>query len=387
MDLSVKDIAKKTALLRVSENGDTQTLARLMECGMRQELLGPMLAIAGHYGRVGFIKYVVSNYNVDPQSKDEAGKSAYLRAGEQGQVDVLKYMFTKNLHFDETDVRRRNILHSVADGAEKEVMEFVVGQLKKKGANIVAMISAKDRYIGGELCMLIRGKDKGRDSWHYVEVIRGLFDVFMKRTRGGTIDVAKYGTLLNSGWGADPDEGAQKEIEKRFESRRSATVNEDLDVTPLHIAAFKDKFDIAKILLENGSEVNVRDKFGLTPLHIAAMRGNLDLIKLLLKFGAKTDWLDSLVKTAADVAEDNEHRDVANYLKSLSYLPVSENFCRTVLPNIQQLLSTDHIQALHESGSDVRAHMVNTLRDLTVSINEALLALGSGPVHEESSNT
>jgi len=54
--------------------------------------------------------------------------------------------------------------------------------------------------------MLIRGKDKGRESWHYVEVSRGLMDIFMRKTRGGTIDVAKYGTLLFSGWGPDPDD-------------------------------------------------------------------------------------------------------------------------------------------------------------------------------------
>ena len=113
--------------------------------------------------------------------------------------------------------------------------------------------------------MLIRGKDKGRDSWHYVEVSRGLMDIFMKKTRGGTIDVAKFGTLLHSGWGADPDEESAKDIEKRFEARRNALTADDLDMTPLHIAAFKDKLDVAELLLKNGADPNVRDKFGDDP--------------------------------------------------------------------------------------------------------------------------
>ena len=76
--------------------------------------------------------------------------------------------------------------------------------------------------------MLIRGKDKGRDSWHYVEVSRGLMDIFMKKTRGGTIDVAKYGTLLFSGWGPDPDDDTaqvfldQELISYRYSSCRSS---------------------------------------------------------------------------------------------------------------------------------------------------------------------
>jgi len=324
IDLTAKDCAKKTALLRVSENGDKKTLAKLMETGMRKELLGPMLAIAGHYGRIGFIKYVVEKYEINPQSKDEAGKSAFLRAGEQGQLDVLKYMFTKSLNFEEIDVRRRNILHLAADGADEAVVEYLLSELKKKGINVATLINSKDRYIGGELCMLIRGKDKGRDSWHYVEVVRALFDIFMKRTRGGTIDVAKFGTLLNSGWGADPDDGAAREIEKRFETRRNAKNVEDLDMTPLHIAAFKDKLDVAKLLVENATDLNIHDKFGLTPLHIAAMRGNMDLVKLLISKGANPEMLDSLVKKPADVAEDNEHREVSNYLKGLYFMPLSE---------------------------------------------------------------
>ena len=97
-DLTLKDMAKKSALLRISENGDEKSLDKLMECGMNKELLGPLLAIAGHYGRLSFIKKVVEKYGVDPQSKDEAGKSALLRASDQGQMEVLKYLFTKKIN-------------------------------------------------------------------------------------------------------------------------------------------------------------------------------------------------------------------------------------------------------------------------------------------------
>ena len=324
-DLTLKDMAKKSALLRISENGDEKSLDKLMECGMNKELLGPLLAIAGHYGRLSFIKKVVEKYGVDPQSKDEAGKSALLRASDQGQMEVLKYLFTKKINIGEADVRKRNVLHVAADGADKEVVEILLNEFKKRAnGELKQYINARDRYIGGELCMLIRGKDKGRDSWHYVEVSRGLMDIFMKKTRGGTIDVAKFGTLLHSGWGADPDEESAKDIEKRFEARRNALTADDLDMTPLHIAAFKDKLDVAELLLANGADPNVRDKFGMTPLHIAAMRGNVKMGKLLIENGAMTDILDNLVKTPAEVANDNEHKEMANFLKGSTFLPTAQ---------------------------------------------------------------
>ena len=112
-----------------------------------------------------------------------------------------------------------------------------------------------------------------------------------------------------------------QDIEKRFEARRNNKL-EDPDATPLHIAAFKDKPEVAEVLLNNGADPNARDKFGMSALHVAAMRGNMVLVRRLVELGASPEGLDCLVKTPADVAEDNEHRDVSNYLRSVKYLPV-----------------------------------------------------------------
>jgi len=100
-DFTLKDTAKKTPALRASENGDEKCLAKLVECGMPREQLGSVLAIAGHYGRVACLQSVIEQYHVDPQSKDDAGKSALHRASEQGRLEVLRYLFTKNLNFEE----------------------------------------------------------------------------------------------------------------------------------------------------------------------------------------------------------------------------------------------------------------------------------------------
>jgi len=101
VDFSLKDTAKKTPALRAAENGDEKCLARLVECGMPKEQLGSILAIAGHYGRVSFLQSVIERYRLDSQSKDDAGKSALHRASEQGRLEVLRYLFTKNLNFEE----------------------------------------------------------------------------------------------------------------------------------------------------------------------------------------------------------------------------------------------------------------------------------------------
>jgi hypothetical protein len=58
------------------------------------------------------------------------------------------------------------------------------------------------------------------------------------------------------------------------------------DETPLMIASIKGYLETAKLLLDNGADVN---KPGWTPLHYAASKGNIEMIRLLLEENAYID--------------------------------------------------------------------------------------------------
>jgi hypothetical protein len=57
----------------------------------------------------------------------------------------------------------------------------------------------------------------------------------------------------------------------------------------LHFAAFRGRTSIAKMLLEHGAKVDIRDVVGRTPLHDAARGGRLECAKLLLLHGANIE--------------------------------------------------------------------------------------------------
>ena len=66
--------------------------------------------------------------------------------------------------------------------------------------------------------------------------------IFLRKSRSGTIDVAKFGKVVKSGWGANPGPEAVEYIEELCKKRR-LDLNRPADQTPLHLALFKGKWD------------------------------------------------------------------------------------------------------------------------------------------------
>jgi hypothetical protein len=110
---------------------------------------------------------------------------------------------------------------------------------------------------------------------------------------------------------------------KRLLSIRNINVNVKDDwrgMTPFHYAAANGHIEIARLLLQNGAEVNVRNNYGNTPLHIAASHGNVDILHLLVENGA-------------DLEAQDDHGSRALHFAT----------CYHQLPSIQELVSRYHV--------------------------------------------
>lgn len=70
--------------------------------------------------------------------------------------------------------------------------------------------------------------------------------------------------------------------------------------TPLHWAARHGHVDLARGLLENGAQIDVRDTLRRTPLHLAVEHP--DMIRFLVQAGADLQANDSLGNTALHLA-------------------------------------------------------------------------------------
>lgn len=91
---------------------------------------------------------------------------------------------------------------------------------------------------------------------------------------------------------------------------RNATGNR-----PLHAALAGRRFDIARLLVRHGSNVNIQDNYGWTALHHAAYSGNLAMVELLLANGAKRDVKDNKGQAPLQIAQERKHDNVAKCLE------------------------------------------------------------------------
>lgn len=100
---------------------------------------------------------------------------------------------------------------------------------------------------------------------------------------------------------------------------RSAAVNSASQnarrVMPLHSAVASGNLEIAKMLLEQGADVNAVQSGGFTPLHAAAHNGQAEMVELLLSCGASRDMVTDDGRQAADFAAEEGHSEVMEILK------------------------------------------------------------------------
>lgn len=90
-----------------------------------------------------------------------------------------------------------------------------------------------------------------------------------------------------------------------------AAARNPMKVQPIHAAVGSRNAESAALLLDRGADVNARQQVGYTPLMGAAAAGRADIVDLLLKHGADRTLVSDDGKTAADVAREHGHTELA----------------------------------------------------------------------------
>lgn len=112
--------------------------------------------------------------------------------------------------------------------------------------------------------------------------------------------------------------GYQTEVQKLIREHPklvNLAGSDEMNSTPLHLAVKNNRYEIARLLLENGAEINPRNKHGMTPLHLAAMSGNTEVARMLLSRNARKDVRDHWGQSALMYATKGRHPEIAKLLQ------------------------------------------------------------------------
>ena len=96
------------------------------------------------------------------------------------------------------------------------------------------------------------------------------------------------------------------------EKKNNISAKDNIEQTPLHIAASKytpHHYEIARLLIKNGADINAIDSIGETPIFWAVKANNIEMVKLLIENGSDVDHKNntnnSILHYAAEMPNDN----------------------------------------------------------------------------------
>ena len=92
------------------------------------------------------------------------------------------------------------------------------------------------------------------------------------------------------------------------------TIDSTSESTILHIASYKGYTEIAKLLIDNGANVNAEAYGYTTPLMTASQMGHLEIALLLIKNKADINATDEYNRSSLVFAYENEHLEVVKLL-------------------------------------------------------------------------
>ena len=308
VDINTPALCNRTPLLWASLSSSGEFIETLIDLGanvnaQRTDDKDTPLTLSSGWNKFMAV-YLLLDHGADANIASADGNSPLHTAVSKGFFDITKRLVEKGSNVNLQNKEGRTPLFLGVKNKHEQLIKLLIEN--------EADVTIGYKQNSTERFNLVCGKNRGRADWHYVLVKKHLLGLFLKRVKGGVINVADFGDILRSGFGEDPPVGTTDNILKEYDFQ----FKEIPGTTLLHIASEQiNEPEIIDLLVKSGANVNAQDAEGFTPLHMAAIHGNLKIVKKLVDLEADVNIVTTDGKNAAELAHLNEELEIEEYLK------------------------------------------------------------------------
>ena len=334
--LNVKDNSGRTEF-HIAVSRGNRDLARFL---VSKGATAPELYLAACLGDLARVKSLVEE-GVDVDTKDEVGWTSLYWAASMAEEEVADFLIGKGASIDVRTNNNRTPLHQAATAGAAKLTSLLIS----KGADSNARDEGNSTPLhsaaaGGhknvvELLITngaeVNAKDKSGDTPLHkaataghadvVEVLlakgadvnikdrRGLtaLDLAMRRDHTELVELLLVNeSVASAALVSATQNGDQKSVAYLLDRGADVNFQNDLGLSPLHVAASKQDKEMVRLFLTHKALVNAKDKAGRTPLHYAVgarqlwwepKDGDIEAARLLLDHGADINVADKVGKT------------------------------------------------------------------------------------------
>ena len=299
LDINTPSLCNRTPLLCASASSSGEFIETLIDLGadvnaQRTDDKVTPLILATSWNNYMAIRLLLEGGDIALiNTHSDIGTSPLHEAVTNGFCNVAELLIEKGSNVNLRNKEGKTPLYFAVENKDEQLIRLLLKNKADVSMRYKDSNSKKRIY-------LVRGKEEGKLAWHYVLVNKHVLGLFLKKTNGGSLDVADFGTVFLSGWGKDPpvDITFNKIIQES-----DAFLQEISGETVLHIACMnKEQPDVIDLLVQSGADVNAQAADGFTPLHIGAIYGSLRIVRKLVELDADVSITAAKGKNAAEVA-------------------------------------------------------------------------------------
>ena len=344
-----------------------------------------IIHLAAATGNKELIEYLCNHKGLSLTHSDKVGNTALIKASESGYFEIVKYLVmnknsstliskTNSYGFSALDAALSKGFHNISrylsDAFFSSNIPRIISTLSQsfdsfsyKNYLLHPLIIKTSEDFKNKI-FIIRGRDRGKTAWHYVDVEPWSIEVLKIQPSGVNIDVTDYGVILRSGWGEDATNKDKLEVELIEEQRayfdklknsilknnvymiERSGLNDYKDyygANLLHLSSAYGRLDVILWLYFNKFDINTADDCGNTALYYAALNFQYDAIILLKLLGLNhlyfgeckflSGHIEKYFKTVRKISSLNHYVLIASLLNGVKAF----NKCCVNFENLEQV--------------------------------------------------